>query len=50
MRWLSHIKRPPQRVFLTHGEESVSNTLANTIRQQLRWEVSVPAYQETVEL
>jgi metallo-beta-lactamase family protein len=49
LRWVGNLKRPPQRVFLTHGEEQSSLSLADSIREQLGWNVHVPEYQEVVE-
>jgi metallo-beta-lactamase family protein len=50
MRWLGAFKRPPSRLFLTHGEEKVSLTLAEKIRVEKGWDVTVPAYRQGVEL
>ena len=50
LRWLSHFRQPPRQLFLTHGEEQVSLELADQIRQSMGWEVTVPSYQQTVEL
>ena len=50
LKWLSHFQKPPKRVFLTHGEESVSLALADHVQTAMGWNVSVPQYQETVEL
>jgi metallo-beta-lactamase family protein len=47
MRWLSHFEKPPRHVFVTHGEEQSSLDLAEKIRQDLGWNVSVPRYQES---
>ena len=48
--WLSHYRQPPRQLFLAHGEEQVSLGLADQIRQSMRWEVTVPYYQQTIEL
>lgn len=50
LKWLEHFKRPPRRIFVTHGEPSGSESLAKAIREQFGWEVTVPDYRETVEL
>jgi metallo-beta-lactamase family protein len=50
MRWLGNLKEAPRRVFLTHGEEFVSLSLAAYISDQLGWQASTPAYCEEVEL
>jgi metallo-beta-lactamase family protein len=50
IRWISHFKRPPKRVFLTHGEEPVALVLAAEIADKLGYETHVPHYREAVEL
>lgn len=50
LRWLSGNKQPPRAVFLTHGEEDAALSLAQTIKEQLGWQASVPEYQDVVEL
>lgn len=50
LNWLGHFKRPPRRVFLTHGEESVALKLAAEIEAKYQFPTHVPAYRETVEL
>jgi metallo-beta-lactamase family protein len=50
MRWISHFKSPPKRVFLTHGEEQVALKLAAEIKLRLGYETEVPAFQQVVEL
>ena len=47
MRWLGNFQKPPRHVFVVHGEEQSSLALAETIRRDLGWEVSVPRYQES---
>ena len=50
MRWLGEFEQPPRRLFITHGEETASLSLAAQARETLGWEVSVPQYQDKVEL
>jgi len=51
LRWLDAFKTPPRRLFLTHGEEEVSLSLARLLQGRDRgWSVTVPKYQETHEL
>lgn len=44
IRWLDHFERPPQKVFLTHGEEDASLALQCAIRERFGFDVSVPKY------
>ncbi|MCC6682255.1 MAG: MBL fold metallo-hydrolase [Phycisphaeraceae bacterium] len=48
--WLRHYRKPPKQLFLTHGDERVSEVLAEQVRSRMGWNVSVPAYGDTVRL
>jgi len=50
LRWLAGFRQPPEQLFLTHGEEESSLTLARQVRDELGWKVNVPEYREVVEL
>jgi metallo-beta-lactamase family protein len=50
LQWLGYFRQPPRRLFLTHGEESVSLGFAEHLRGTLGWNVSVPEYRECAEL
>jgi metallo-beta-lactamase family protein len=49
-RWLDAFERPPRRLFLTHGEKEIPLALADELRRDRGWEVSVPEYLEEFEL
>ncbi|WP_024889078.1 MBL fold metallo-hydrolase RNA specificity domain-containing protein [Luteimonas huabeiensis] len=42
MRWLSGFRRPPQRVFVVHGEPEASEALRERIQRELDWPATVP--------
>jgi len=48
--WLSALERPPRRTFVTHGEATAADEFADFIRLKLTWDVTVPEYQDVVEL
>jgi metallo-beta-lactamase family protein len=48
--WLRSSERPPQRVFVTHGEAVPADTLRRTVQDQLGFRAHAPEYRETVEL
>jgi len=48
--WLSHLKKPPRHVFVTHGERDAAESFGKLIGDQDGWAVSVPEYGDTVEL
>ncbi len=50
LRWLSMLPSPPQRTFLVHGEPDAMQSLASTLRQQFRWNVALPDYQQSSDL
>lgn len=50
MRWLKGFRRPPQMVYLVHGEPSSAEALAARIREELHWNVTVPRYLQEVAL
>jgi metallo-beta-lactamase family protein len=50
LRWLRTSPRPPQRVFVTHGEPEAAVAFAARLRRELGWSASVPHRDDTVEL
>lgn len=50
LAWLSDIKKPPRRVFITHGEENAATSLARFLQERKGWETYVPQYRETILL
>ena len=49
LKWIGAFERPPKQLFLTHGEEDAALSLAQRIEAK-NWEVTVPHYQELIEL
>ncbi len=50
LRWLARFPKPPAKTFLVHGEPAGAGSMRDKIRQQLGWEVTVPAFNETIAL
>jgi metallo-beta-lactamase family protein len=50
LRWLQGFERSPQKTFIIHGEPKAANSLAQLIRDRLKWNVEIPAYGDRVEL
>jgi metallo-beta-lactamase family protein len=50
MRWLAAVRRPPRRVFLTHGEPDAALALAARLEQERGFPSHVPYRDERVEL
>lgn len=49
-RWLGAFETPLKQVFLTHGEEDVAERMAQEIKAEKGYNVSVPHYLDVVEL
>ncbi len=49
-RWLSGMQRPPQRVFVTHGEPEAAQAFAGHVAKHFGWPTSVPGYGESFPL
>jgi metallo-beta-lactamase family protein len=50
LRWLRTFKKPPRMTYVVHGEPPAANTLAEVIREQLKWKVEVARHQQVVTL
>ncbi len=42
LHWAGNFRNPPQRVFVAHGEESVSLEFAQTLKSRYGWNADVP--------
>lgn len=50
LTWLKRFKKPPRKVFITHGESDAANSLKKHIEKELGWKCIVPRYLDKVEL
>ena len=50
MDWLRTAKRPPQHVYITHGEQDASDALRRRIQRELGWHASVPMMCDRVDV
>ncbi|MFC1909731.1 MBL fold metallo-hydrolase RNA specificity domain-containing protein [Chloroflexota bacterium] len=50
LSWLSDIRIPPRRVFVTHGEENAAASFAKILSEKTGWKTEVPQYKDTVDL
>ncbi len=48
--WLKGFKRPPKKVFITHGEPEAASSLKSKIEKQFYWNCSIPKYLDEEEL
>lgn len=50
LSWMSAIEPDPQRVFLIHGEVAAQETLAEKVKEQYGWPVSIPVLHDVIQL
>jgi metallo-beta-lactamase family protein len=50
LAWMMGFNRAPKKVFLVHGEPEASSAMADHIRKQFKWDVTVPEEDDAVEL
>jgi metallo-beta-lactamase family protein len=50
LHWLSGLPAPPKNLFLVHGEPAASASLQKAVQSQFGWNVTLPAYLQTIEL
>ena len=50
LRWLGGLKRPPRKLFLTHGEAEAIRILSERIERDKGYPTHIPEYGEQVEL
>ena len=48
--WLKTLERPPQQVYITHGEHDAADALRQRIQQELGWRALVPMMGDRVEV
>jgi metallo-beta-lactamase family protein len=49
-QWISSIKEPPRKVFITHGEESQAEAFGKFLTEKTGWSCIVPDYEQEVML
>ncbi len=50
LAWLGHFRNAPRKVFVVHGEETVADGFAGTLRQRFGWDAHAPAPGQSVLL
>lgn len=48
--WLGNFRRPPKKVFITHGEIGSAESLKSKIEERFGWDVYIPSYLYSEEL
>jgi metallo-beta-lactamase family protein len=49
-QWISSLKTPPRKVFITHGEESQATAFQKFLFEKTGWDCVVPEYEQEVRL
>ncbi|MEO6096201.1 MAG: MBL fold metallo-hydrolase [Fibrobacteria bacterium] len=50
LEWMATAKRPPKKVFITHGEPIASDGLRKAVEERFHWPCVVPEYRDLVDL
>ncbi len=50
LEWMSHLKHPPSRIFLVHGEPEAQESLKGKLEKVISSKIVIPEYLEEVEL
>lgn len=50
LRWLKNFEVAPKMTFLVHGEPEASAALKARIEKELKWNVTIPKYMDTIKL
>lgn len=48
LRWLAAMQAPPKQTFLVHGEPTAATALKTAIEAQMKWNVTVARYLDSV--
>jgi metallo-beta-lactamase family protein len=50
INWLSHLKRPPRKTFIVHGEPHSQDAFRRHIKDSLGWQATIPEQGDVVKL
>ncbi|QHI68272.1 MBL fold metallo-hydrolase RNA specificity domain-containing protein [Tichowtungia aerotolerans] len=50
LRWITSMKKPPRRVFVTHGEPKAAGAFRKLLAEKTGWNCEVPEYQQEIAL
>lgn len=48
--WLAHMKTPPKRTFIVHGEPQSQDAFRRYLRDQLGWDTETPSHGDSITL
>jgi metallo-beta-lactamase family protein len=50
LTWLRHLKKPPRKVFIVHGEKESAHSFKDYLTEETGWDIMVPKYQDIVKV
>ncbi len=50
LTWLRHLKKPPRKVFVVHGEKESAHSFKDYLTEETGWDIMVPKYQDIVKV
>ncbi|MEI8320790.1 MAG: MBL fold metallo-hydrolase [Alphaproteobacteria bacterium] len=50
LKWLSHFKKAPKKVFITHGESDSAESMKAKVEAKFHWKCVIPTYLQSEEL
>ena len=50
LTWLRHLKKPPRKVFVVHGEQESAHSFKDYLTEETGWDIMVPKYQDVVKV
>lgn len=50
LKWLAMFKKPPLKIFITHGEPEAASAFQEKIKERFGWDAIIPQYLQTEEL
>jgi metallo-beta-lactamase family protein len=50
LTWLRHLKKPPRKVFVVHGEKESAHSFKDYLTKETGWDIMVPKYQDIVKV
>lgn len=50
LRWITGLKKPPRKVFITHGEPEVADAFKKFLTGKTGWNCTVPEYRQEIVL
>ena len=50
LNWLKHFKKPPKKLFITHGDLNSTESFKEKVEKEFGWQCVIPSYMQTENL